>query len=35
MKQLLKDKKTWIAIAIVVVIAWALWSGQPAPEITQ
>jgi|TARA_B100000900_G_scaffold235119_1_gene199616 hypothetical protein len=36
MKKLLKSKKTWIAIAVVVVVvAWALWSGQPAPEVTQ
>ena len=36
MKKLLKCKKTWIAIAVVVVVvAWALWSGQPAPEVTQ
>jgi len=36
MKKLLKNKKTWIAIAVVVVVvAWALWSGQPAPEVTQ
>ena len=36
MKKLLKSKKTWIAITVVVVVvAWALWSGQPAPEVTQ
>ena len=36
MKKLLKSKKPWIAIAVVVVVvAWALWSGQPAPEVTQ
>jgi hypothetical protein len=35
MKELLKDKKTWIAIEIIVVIAWSVWSGQPTPEVTQ
>ena len=36
MKKLLKSKKTWIAIAVVVVVvAWALWSGQSVPEVTQ
>ena len=35
MKELLKSKKTWAAIVILVVVAWALWSGQPAPEVAQ
>lgn len=35
MKDLLKNKKAWAAIVILVVVAWALWSGQPAPEIAQ
>ena len=30
----LKDKKLWIGAAVVVIIfAWMLWSGQPAPEV--
>ena len=33
MKELMKNKKTWIAIAILIAVAWALWSGQPAPEV--
>ena len=36
MKDLLKNKKVWIGAAVVVIIfAWVLWSGQPAPEVTQ
>ena len=36
MKKMLKSKKTWIAVAVgVIVFAWVLWSGQPAPEVTQ
>ena len=35
MKELMKNKKTWAAIVILVVVAWALWSGQPAPEVAQ
>ena len=36
MKKMLKSKKTWIAVAVVVLVfAWVLWSGQPAPEVTQ
>ena len=35
-KELLKNKKVWIGAAVVVIIfAWVLWSGQPAPEVTQ
>jgi hypothetical protein len=30
----LKNKKLWIGVAIVVIVfAWAIWSGQPAPEV--
>ena len=30
----LKDKKLWIGAAIVIIIfAYVLWSGQPAPEV--
>ena len=36
MKKMLKSKKTWIAVPVVVIVfAWVLWSGQPAPEVTQ
>ena len=36
MKAYLKTKKTWIAVAVVVIVfAYVLWSGQPAPEVTQ
>ena len=29
-------KKVWIGIAVVIiVIGWAVWSGQPAPEVVQ
>jgi len=35
MKELMKNKKTWAAIVILVVVAWVLWSGQPAPEVAQ
>ena len=36
MKKMLKSKKTWIAVAVVVIVfAGVLWSGQPAPEVTQ
>ena len=36
MKKMLKSKKTGIAVAVVVIVfAWVLWSGQPAPEVTQ
>jgi hypothetical protein len=36
MKDLLKNKKVWIGAAVVVIIfAWVLWSGQPAPEVAQ
>ena len=36
MKKMLKSKKTWIAVAVVVIVfAWVLWAGQPAPEVTQ
>tara|TARA_X000000950_G_C13803538_1_gene614590 strand:+ start:66 stop:233 length:168 start_codon:yes stop_codon:yes gene_type:complete len=34
MKDFIKNKKVWIGIAVVIiVIGWAVWSGQPAPEI--
>lgn len=30
------NKKVWIAVAIIiVVVAWALISGSPAPEVAQ
>ena len=32
---MMKNKKLWIGIAVVIVVAWFMWSGQPAPEITQ
>ena len=36
MKAFLKSKKTWIAVAVdVIVFAYVLWTGQPAPEVTQ
>ena len=36
MKDFIKNKKVWIGIAVVIiVIGWAVWSGQPAPEIAQ
>jgi uncharacterized phage infection (PIP) family protein YhgE len=36
MKDLMKNKKVWIAVAIVVVVfAWAMMGGDPAPEVTQ
>ena len=36
MKDLMKNKKVWIGAAIVVIIfAWMLWSGQPAPVEAQ
>ena len=36
MKDFIKNKKVWIGAAIVIiVIAWAVWSGQPAPEVAQ
>lgn len=36
MKDLLKNKKVWIGAAVVVIIfAWVLWSGQPAPVEAQ
>ena len=36
MKDFLIYIKVWIGAAIVViVIAWAVWSGQPAPEVAQ
>ncbi len=36
MKDFIKNKKVWIGAAIVIiVIGWAVWSGQPAPEVTQ
>ena len=36
MKDFIKNKKVWIGAAVVIiVIGWALWSGQPAPEIAQ
>ncbi len=35
MKELMKNKKAWAAVVILVVVAWALWSGQPAPEVAQ
>ncbi len=35
MKDMMKNKKVWIGIAIVIAVAWAMWSGQPAPEVTQ
>lgn len=31
----MKNKKVWIGIAIVIAVAWFMWSGQPAPEVTQ
>ena len=35
MKDFIKNKKVWIGVAVVIiVIGWALWSGQPAPEVT-
>lgn len=34
MKNFLKNKKVWIGIAIVIIaIGWAVWSGQPSPEV--
>ena len=33
MKDLMKNKKVWIGIAVLVVVAWFMWSGQPALEI--
>ena len=36
MKDFLKNKKVWIGAAVVVIIfAWVLWSGQPAPVEAQ
>jgi hypothetical protein len=35
MKDMMKNKKVWIGIAIVIAVAWFMWSGQPAPEVTQ
>ena len=36
MKDFIKNKKVWIGAAIVIiVIGWAVWSGQPAPEVAQ
>tara|TARA_X000000950_G_scaffold216526_1_gene260585 strand:+ start:1102 stop:1242 length:141 start_codon:yes stop_codon:yes gene_type:complete len=36
MKDMIKNKKVWIGIVIVVIaVAWFMWSGQPAPEVTQ
>ena len=36
MKDFLKNKKVWIGAAVVVIIfAWMLWSGQPAPVEAQ
>lgn len=36
MKELMKNKKVWIGAAVVVIIfAWMLWSGQPAPVEAQ
>ena len=36
MKDFIKNKKVWIGAAIVIiVIGWAVWSGQPAPEVVQ
>ena len=36
MKDFIKNKKVWIGVAVVIiVIVWAVWSGQPAPEVTQ
>ena len=36
MKDFIKNKKVWIGIAVVIiVIGWAVWSGQPAPEVAQ
>ena len=36
MKDFIKNKKVWIGVAIVIiVIGWAVWSGQPAPEVAQ
>lgn len=36
MKDLLKNKKVWIGAAVVVIVfAWVLWSGQPAPVEAQ
>ena len=33
---MIKNKKVWIGIVIVVIaVAWFMWSGQPAPEVTQ
>ncbi len=32
----MKNKKVWVAVAIVVIIiAWTILSGNPAPEVTQ
>ena len=34
MKNFFRNKKVWIAIAIVVIAgAWFMWSGQPAPKV--
>ena len=36
MKNFMKNKKVWIGAAVVVVIfAWMLWSGSPAPVEAQ
>ena len=36
MKDFIKNKKVWIGIAtVIIVIGWAVWSGQPAPEVAQ
>jgi uncharacterized membrane protein (DUF441 family) len=35
MKNMMKNKKLWIGIAVVIAVAWFMWSGQPAPEVTQ
>ena len=34
MKDMIKNKKVWIAVAVVVIVfAWSMWSGTPAPEV--
>ena len=36
MKDMMKSKKFWIAVAVVVIIfGYTMWTGQPAPEVAQ
>tara|TARA_B100001109_G_C18741047_1_gene416601 strand:- start:124 stop:225 length:102 start_codon:yes stop_codon:yes gene_type:complete len=33
---MLKNKKVWIAVAIVIIaVGYFMWTGQPAPEVAQ